>query len=218
MKKLSIIFSLTIGSFILFAAFYSPIATKFELTESGKKTKFKAFLSNFEEIQLPYKFDQADFMTAIEERKENYSAIYNSEKRITKEFKTFVPGVEARFSRSGPSVYLYESILASTNTNATVLYSIYHPYHEYPQYMLVTYDATGKMLEETVFADRNFDKISIGSIDKKKNVVIKTYEINIEDEIRFDERIPEESLKLQSVTTLKVSKKGTLEETATASL
>ncbi len=219
MKRLSIIFGLAIGSFLLFAAFYTPLSlVKVESATMVKKRNFKKFLNNFEEIQLPYNIDQDAFQEAAEFRSKNSAQIYNSERRISKDFKAFVPGVEARFSRSGPSIYLYEAILAKSNTNATVLYSIHHPYHQFPQYMLVTYNSSGKILEETIFANRTFNEISLGSIDKKKNIVIKTYDITIDDTMNYRDKFPDSALKLKEVITLKVEKNGKLVENATASL
>lgn len=224
MKILSLVPVITIGSLITVLAAFSPMkkafspSTEVEMTEEMKKTEFKHFLNNFEEVALPYSIDQSTFADYNDNRK-NKSSLYNAENRITLDYKAFVPGLESRFSRMGPNVYLYEAVLANENDYATVIYSSHAPYRDYPEYLLVNYDNKGTILSTETFAHRSYDGLIVGSIDKDKSISIKTYKFDYEDEdIDYEKTIPTSKLHLKNVVTLKVNKKGKLEDTSTASI
>lgn len=224
MKILSLVPVITIGSLITVLAAFSPMkkafspSTEVEMTEEMKKTEFKHFLNNFEEVALPYSIDQSTFADYNDNRK-NKSSLYNAENRITLDYKAFVPGLESRFSRMGPNVYLYEAILEKSKDFATVIYSSHSPYRDYPKYLLVSYTAKGELLSTTVFAHRSYDKLTIGNINTKKDITIKTYTFDYEDEeIEYEKAIADNKLELKNVSTLRVNKKGKLEDTSTASI
>lgn len=224
MKTLSLVPMVALGSVITFLAVFSPIknmvnpSTEVEMTEAVKKKKFKEFLSNFDNIDLPYEVGQSDFMEYMADRK-GRNALYNNDRRIDSDFKAFVPGLGARFSRMGPNIYLYEAVLASSNDAATVIYSSHAPYRDYPEYLMVTYDASGDITDKTTFAHRSYDQLTIGTIDKAMHVTIKTYTFDYEDEdIVYEKEIDESKLGLKKVKTLKITKKGKVESTSTAAV
>lgn len=222
MKTLSLVPIIAVGSLITFLAVFSPIknminpSAEVEMTEAMKKKKFKQFLNNFDNVDLPYDIDQSDFADYMTDRK-GRSALYNSDRKIDNDFKAFVPGLGARFSRMGPNIYLYEAVIASSNDAATVIYSSHAPYRDYPEYLMVTYDASGDITDKTTFAHRAYDQLTIGDIDKAMHVTIKTYTFDYEDEdIRYENAIDESKLNLKQVATSKVTKKGKVESTSTA--
>lgn len=223
MKMLSFIPAIAIGSIVTIFAVFAPNSdiinsnTEVEMTQAAKQKKFKTFIKNFENIALPYNINQSDFTEYMVERKNE--SIYNHEDRIAKDYKAFVPGLESRFSRMGPNVYLYEAVLANENDYATVIYSSHAPYRDYPEYLLVNYDNKGTILSTETFAHRSYDGLIVGSIDKDKSISIKTYKFDYEDEdIDYEKTIPTSKLHLKNVVTLKVNKKGKLEDTSTASI
>ena len=222
MKTLSLIPVLALGGLITFLAAFSPISNiissdvEVEMTAEMKKAKFKDFLNNFDEIALPYEVNQddfADYMTNHEGR----NKLYSSTKRISKDFKAFIPNLEARFSRMGPDIHIYEAVLANNKDHAAVIYSVHAPYRDYPNYVLATFTADGKLVSKTTLAHRSYDQLVIGNIDVEKNITIKTYQFDYEDEgVKYEKPVPTSKLKLKSVATLKVNKKGKIEDTSTA--
>lgn len=224
MKTLSLVPIVALGSVITFLAVFSPINSTIysgadvEMTEAMKKKKFQEFINNFDDIELPYDIDQSDFEGYMTDRKKG-SALYNNERRIDSEFKAFVPGLGARFSRMGPNIYLYEAVLASTNHASTVIYSSHAPYRDYPEYLMVTYDNSGEILNKSTFAHRSYDQVIVGKVDKAMHITVKTYIFDYDDEdIRYDEVIDESKLNLKKVATSKITKKGKVESTSTASV
>ena len=224
MKTLSLVPVVALGSLITFLAVFSPLKNainpnvEVEMTEAMKKKKFKQFINKFENIDLPYDIDQSDFSDYITDRKSR-STLYNNDRRIDADFKAFVPGLGARFSRMGPNIYLYEAVIASSNDAATVIYSSHAPYRDYPEYLMVTYDGSGEITSETTFAHRAYDQLTIGAIDNAMHVTIKTYAFDYEDEdIEYENKIDVSKLSLKSVATSKVSKKGKVETTSTAAV
>lgn len=224
MKTLSIVPAIALGSIVTFLAVFSPInmvmnpSAAVEMTVTEKKKKFKEFIDNFENVELPYSVDQTNFIGYMTDRKSG-SSLYNSNHRIGSEFKAFVPGLSSRFSRMGPNIYLYEAVIASSEEAATVIYSSHAPYRDYPEYLLVTYNGLGVITSKTIFAHRSYDHLVIGEVDKSKHVTIKKYTFDYEDEdIRYEEKIDEAKLNLKSVATSKISKNGTIEQTTTAAI
>ena len=155
MKMLSFIPVIAIGSIITVFAVFTPdsniinSSTEVEITEVAKQKQFKRFINNFEAIALPYNVTQSDFTEYMVERKNG--AIYSHENRISNDYKAFVPGLESRFSRMGPNVYLYEAVLANKSNYATVIYSSHAPYRDYPEYLLVSYDSKGNIISTENF-------------------------------------------------------------------
>ncbi|MFK7948378.1 MAG: hypothetical protein AB8G11_12380 [Saprospiraceae bacterium] len=224
MKTLSLVPMVALGSLITFLAVFAPVknamnsSAEVEMTEVMKKKKFKEFINNFDNVDLPYDINQADFQDYMTDRK-GRSTLYNNNRRIDSEFKTFVPGLGARFSRMGPNIYLYEAVLASSNDAATVIYSSHAPYRDYPAYLMVTYDASGDIINETTFAHRSYDELIVGKINKEMHVTIKKYTFDYEDEdISYEKVIDESKLNLKNVATSKVTIKGKVESTSTASV
>jgi hypothetical protein len=143
--------------------------------------------------------------------------IYNSENRISKDFKTFIPDLRARFSRMRPDIYMYEAVLANNNNHAAVIYSVHAPYRDYPSYILTTYTADGELISETTFVQRSYDQLVVRNIDAQKHIPIKTYEFDYEEEgVQYEKPVPIDKLKLKNVATLKVAKSGKGEGTSTA--
>lgn len=224
MKTLSLVPIVALGSLITFLAVFSPVknmvysSVEVEMTETMKKKKFKEFIDNFENVDLPYHVNQTNFTNYLTNRKSRNS-LYNSDRKINTEFKAFVPDLGARFSRMGPNVYLYEAVIASSNEHATVIYSSHSPYRDYPKYLMVTYNKSGEILSETTFAHRSYNQLIIGDIDKTMDVTIKTYTFDYEDEeIDYNEPIDASKLSLKNVATSRITKKGTVEETTTAAI
>lgn len=220
MKTLSLVPVLALGGLITFLAVFSPISkmvnseVEVEMTAEMKSKKFKEFLSNFQDIALPYEVNQDNFANYMTDEKHN---IYNSENRISKDFKAFIPELGARFSRMGPDIYMYEAVLANNSNHAAVIYSVHAPYRDYPSYVLATYTAEGELISETVFANRAYDNLIIGHIDAQKHITIKTYEFGYDDEgVQYEAPVPADKLKLKNVATLKVGKNGKVEDTSTA--
>lgn len=220
MKTLSLVPILALGGLITFLAVFSPISkmvnsdAAIEMTAEMKSKKFKEFLANFQEMALPYEVNQDNFADYMTTQKND---IYNSENRISKDFKSFIPDLGAKFSRMGPDIYMYEAVLANDNNHAAVIYSVHAPYRDYPSYILATYTASGKLISETTFAHRSYDQLIVGNIDAQKHITIKTYEFGYEDEgVQYEKPVPADKLKLKNVATLKVAKSGKVEDTSTA--
>ncbi len=222
MKTLSIVPLISIGSLFTFLVVFSPIANVFHpvgktvITTEMKKKKFDNFLANFEAINLPYAIGQSDFSNYMEQILSNDNS---KSRKIDSEFKAFVPGLGAKFSRMGPSTYIYEGIIEQTENYAAVLYSEHAPYRDYPEYQLVTYSSNGEIISNTTFAHRTYDQLIIGNIDSKKQITIKTYTFDSADEgIQYEKSIEDSKLHLQNVAALKINKKGDVEDTSTAAM
>lgn len=222
MKTLSLVPVLAIGGLITFLSVFSPLSkmiqseVEMEMTAEMKYKIFQEFLSNFEDIALPYEVEQPDFTKYINGDRDR-SEIYKSDKRINRDFKVFIPKLGARFSRMGPDIYLYEAVLANNKDHAAVIYSVHAPYRDYPMYVLATYTASGDLVSETTLAHRSYDELILGNIDAQKNIVIKTYTFDYNDGLVVYERpIPTSALVLERVETWKITKTGAIEDVSTA--
>ena len=72
---------------------------------------------------------------------------------------------------------------------------------------------------QKTFAHRSYDRVIVGGIDKEKNITLKTYTFDYDDEdIAYAKEIPTSKLQLKNVSTLKINEKGKLEDTSTASI
>jgi hypothetical protein len=161
--------------------------------EDGREQLYKNFLSEFEQIDLPSSLTLKRYiitnkMKPIKNKKQLENKI-GASKVLTKEYATFIPGIEhGMMSRMGPSTYKAEVALATSGKYSAVIYSESRAFDgEGKYYILATFDGNGAPLGTRNLGYVNLEEETEVTISKKMELTTKHFLIE-EGVKRYDEK------------------------------
>lgn len=195
MKKFSLFLSvLVLGSAAFFLNFeFKPTA------EMGGKKLFNKFISNFDKAELPYQVTFQPIkpreLEEIEEAEtidENHPHYISTDKIITQEFSSFVPGIKrALYSRSGPDRHYFKDVLFENEEIIVVTYGTmpHYKYNTLSSYTLATYTknpktkATERLLSLRPIARSNYMTTTNCTIDENLRITTTMMSMDENEEL-----------------------------------
>lgn len=184
--KISFILGL-VGSLCSFA-YYSA-------NEDGRERLYKNFLSEFEQVDLPSTLTlEAHIVTnemKPEKRKKQLEKLESKaelSKVLTKEYATFIPGIErGMMSRMGPSTYKAELALATSGKYSAVIYSESRSFDGGAKsFILATFDGNGEPIGTRYLGYSDLEEQTELTVSEKMELTVKHLTID-GDEKEYDE-------------------------------